>query len=115
MLRRNRSLAFFMAKRREAGGRRERRGTKGDVTFFGEESNKEPVCDVKVKLIKLEGGTAAPPPVAGKTLRCLVWSKLRPVIPSLFPFGLASPARADFIGVPRVRWLGAEIRRGNWQ
>ena len=24
------------------------KGTKGDVTFFGEESNKEPVCDVKV-------------------------------------------------------------------
>ena len=36
----------------------------GDVTFFREESNKEPVCDVKVKLIKLGGGTAAP--VAGK-------------------------------------------------
>ena len=68
------------------------KGTKGDVTFFGEESNKEPVCDVKVKLIKLEGGTAAPPPVAGKTLRCLVWSKLRPVIPAFFPSGLASPA-----------------------
>ena len=33
---------------------------KEDVTFFSEESNKEPVCDVKVKLIKLEGGTAAP-------------------------------------------------------
>ena len=57
MLRRNRSFAFFMAKRREAEGTK---GTKGDVTFFGEESNKEPVCDVKVKLIKLEGGTAAP-------------------------------------------------------
>ena len=34
-----------MAKRREAEGTK---GTKGDVTFFGEESNKEPVCDVKV-------------------------------------------------------------------
>ena len=29
---------------------------KGNVTFFREESNKEPVCDVKVKLMKLEGG-----------------------------------------------------------
>ena len=35
-------------------GTRERRGTRGDegdegdVTFFREESNKEPVCDVKV-------------------------------------------------------------------
>ena len=42
-------------------------GDEGDVTFFGEESNKEPVCDVKVKLIKLGGGTAAPPPRQGKT------------------------------------------------
>ena len=42
------------------------KGTKGDVTFFGEESNKEPVCDVKVKLIKMEGGTAAPPPPRGR-------------------------------------------------
>ena len=24
------------------------RGDEGDVTFFSEESNKEPVCDVKV-------------------------------------------------------------------
>ena len=33
-------------------GGRERMGTRGDegdVTFFREESNKEPVCDVKVK------------------------------------------------------------------
>ena len=41
-------------------------GERGDVTFFSEESNKEPVCDVKVKLIKLEGDTAAPPPRQGK-------------------------------------------------
>ncbi len=31
-------------------------------TFLSQESTKEPVCDEKVKLIKLEGGTAAPPP-----------------------------------------------------
>ena len=40
-----------------AKGTKGTKGMKGDVTFFGEESNKEPVCDVKVKLIKLEGGT----------------------------------------------------------
>ena len=102
MLRRNRSFAFFMAKGTK--------GTKGDVTFFGEESNKEPVCDVKVKLIKLEGGTAVPPPVAGKTLRCLVWSKLRPVIPSLFPFGRATHAlRPAALSAA----TGAMVGRGN--
>ena len=80
------------------------KGTKGDVTFFGEESNKEPVCDVKVKLVKLEGGTAAPPPVAGKTLRCLVWSKLRPVIPSLSPsVWLRQPCVQLRCPLPRVR------------
>ena len=47
-----------MAKGEGGGGTKGTKGTKGDVTFFGEESNKEPVCDVKVKLIKLEGGTA---------------------------------------------------------
>ena len=35
-------------------------GDEGNVTFFREESNKEPVCDVKVSWLKLEGGTAAP-------------------------------------------------------
>lgn len=44
-------------------------GDEGYVTFFREESNKESVCDEKVKRIKLEGGTAAPPaPVAGESL-----------------------------------------------
>ena len=67
-------------------------GDEGDVTFFGEESNKEPVCDVKVKLIKLEGGTAAPPPVAGESLNRPDESKLSSVRFLLSPFGLASPA-----------------------
>ena len=111
MLRRNRSFAFFMAK-----GTKGTKGMKGDVTFFGEESNKEPVCDVKVKLIKLEGGTAAPPPMAGKTLRCLVWSKLRPVIPSLFPFGRATHAlRPAALSAATGAMVGAENRRGGWQ
>ena len=116
MLRRNRSFAFFMAKGEGGGGTKGTKGTKGDVTFFGEESNKEPVCDVKVKLIKLEGGTAAPPPVAGKTLCCLVWSKLRPVIPSLFPFGRATHAlRPAALSAATGAWLDAENRRGGWQ
>ena len=67
-------------------------GDKGDVTFFSEESNKEPVCDVKVKLIKLEGGTAAPPPVAGKSLNRSVRSKLQPGDSSFFPCGRAAHA-----------------------
>ena len=29
------------------------RGDKGDVTFFSEESNKKPVCDVKAACVKL--------------------------------------------------------------
>ena len=39
-------------------GTREDEDTKEDVTFFREESNKEPVCDVKAADFKLEGGTA---------------------------------------------------------
>ena len=82
------------------------RGDKGDVTFFSEESNKEPVCDVKVKLIKLKGDTAALCPVAGKNLNRSVRSKLQPGDSSFFPLGLVSPARADCIGVPRGRgWM----------
>ena len=38
------------------GGGTRGRGNEGDVTFFSEESNKEPVCDVKVTGFKLEGG-----------------------------------------------------------
>ena len=66
-------------------------GDEGNVTFFSEESNKEPVCDVKVKLIRLEGGTAVLCPVAGKILRARIGAS---AIRSLeyFPFGLASPA-----------------------
>ncbi len=105
-----------MAKRREAGGRRERKGTKGDVTFFGEESNKEPVYDVKVKLIKLEGGTAAPPPVAGESLNRPDESKLSSVRFLLSPsVWLCQPCVQLRCPLPRVRWLGAENRRGGWQ
>ena len=42
------------------------KGDEGDVTFFSEESNKEPVCDVKAADFKLEGGTAAPPAPRGR-------------------------------------------------
>ena len=91
---------------REIGGRR----NEGNVTFFREENNKEPVCDVKVKLIRLEGGTAVLCPVAGKILRARIGAS---AIRSLeyFPYGLASPARADCIGVPRGRWLYAFVIR----
>ena len=37
------------------------RGDEGDVTFFSEESNKEPVCDEKVDLIKLGVALATRP------------------------------------------------------
>ena len=60
---------------------------------MSQERNKEPVCDVKVKLIKLEGRTAAPPaPVAGESLNRPDESKLSSVRFLLSPFGLASPA-----------------------
>ena len=42
MLRRNRSFAFFMAMG-EGRGDEGNEGDERDVTFFGEESNKEPV------------------------------------------------------------------------
>ena len=71
------------------------KGTKGDVTFFGEESNKEPVCDVKVKLIKLEGGTAAPPPRGRENLALPGLEQAPPSHPFAFPLGLASPALAS--------------------
>ena len=44
---------------------------------------KKAACDVKAAEIKLEGDAGFCG--AGKSLRCLVWSKLRPVIPSLSP------------------------------
>ena len=51
--------------------------------------------------------------MAGKNLNRSVWSKLRPGDSSFFPYGLASPARADCIGVPRghgwVREAGVAI------
>ena len=74
--------------------------------------SKKAVCDVKVKLIKLEGGTAAPPPRGRENSRVRIGaSAIRPL--EYFPYGLASPARADCIGVPRghgwVREAGVAI------
>ena len=110
MLRRNRSFAFFMAKGEGGGGTKGTKGTKGDVTFFGEESNKEPVCDVKVKLIKLEGGTAAP--VAGKIR--VSGSAQAPSVPlNISPSVVLRTPCADFIGVPRgVVGRDNQARRG---
>ena len=76
------------------------KGNEGDVTFFSEESNKEPVCDAKVKLIKLEGGTAAECPRGRENSRVRIGaSAIRPL--EYFPYGRAAHARADCIGVPR--------------
>ena len=77
-----------------------------------QERNKEPVCDVKVKLIKLEGGTAVLCPVAGKILRARIGaSAIRPL--EYFPFGLASPAlRPAALFAATGQWLGAGIRLG---
>ena len=52
--------------------------------------SKKAACDAKVKLIKLEGGTAAPS--GREKLNRSVWSKLRPRASAFFPYGLASPA-----------------------
>ena len=74
--------------------------------------SKKAVCDVKVKLIKLEGGTAAPPPRGRENSRVRIGaSAIRPL--EYFPYGLASPACADFIGVPRGALVGcgSQVRR----
>ncbi|MCI5765221.1 MAG: hypothetical protein MR219_01000 [Clostridiales bacterium] len=63
---------------------------KYDSFLEPKKESKKAACDAKVKLIKLEGGTAAP--VAGKNLNRPVWSKLRPRVSAFFPYGLASPA-----------------------
>ena len=46
---------------------------------MSQESTKEPVCDEKAKLIKLEGDTAAPPPWQGKF--CVPGSAQAPSVP----------------------------------
>ena len=70
-------------------------GTKGTgsyVSFLSQERNKEPVCDEKVKLIKLEGGTAAPPaPVAGESLNRPDESRLSSVRFLLSPWVVLRP------------------------
>ena len=74
--------------------------------------SKKAVCDVKVKLIKLKGGTAAPPPRGRENSRVRIGaSAIRPL--EYFPYGLASPACADFIGVPRGALVGcgSQVRR----
>ena len=52
--------------------------------------SKKAACDAKVKLIKLEGGTAAPRG-RDKLIRSVL-SKLRPRASAFVPYGLASPA-----------------------
>ena len=79
------SPALLLAKR----GREQ-----GNVTFFSEESNKEPVCDVKAAGFKLESSTG--PRRAGESLNRPDESKLSSGRSLLFPFGLASPALRRF-------------------
>ena len=64
---------------------------------------------MKVKLIRLEGGTAVLCPVAGKILRARIGAS---AIRSLeyFPFGLASPALASSCA---VRCHGGVVGRDN--
>ena len=90
-------------------------GTRGDGTFLEPKKvPKKAACDVKAAEIKLEGDAGFCG--AGKSLRCLVWSKLRPVIPSLFPFGRATHAlRPAALSAATGAWMDAENRRGGWQ
>ena len=68
-------------------------GEKGNVTFLEPKKvTKKAACDVKVKSIKLEGGTAAPRGRENSRVR-IGASAIRPL--EYFPSGLASPARAD--------------------
>ena len=80
---------------------------------MSQERNKEPVCDAKVKSIKLEGGTAAhPPPVAGKNLNRSVRSKLQPGDSSFFPsVVLRTPWRPAALSAATGAWLGALVVR----
>ena len=67
----------------------------------------------RFKFFPATGGGCAP-----SSFISLVWSKLRPGDSSFFPYGLASPARADCIGVPRGRgWVRESGVAGcsNWQ
>ena len=60
---------------------------------MSQERNKEPVCDVEAKLIKLGVALATcPAPEAGESLNRPDESKLSSVRFLLSPFGLASPA-----------------------
>ena len=84
----------------QGGGRRDEgtEGNEGDVTFFREESNKEPVCDVKVNWMKK--GVALATPVAGKIL--VPGSAQAPSVPlNISPSVWLRQPCADFIGVPR--------------
>ena len=73
-------------------GREGGRWDEGNVTFFGEESNKEPVCDVKVNWMKKGSGPGHPRGRENSRVR-IGASAIRPL--EYFPYGLAAPARAD--------------------
>ena len=87
-------------------------GTRGTILSWSPRKNQRRLrCAVKVRLIWLEGGTAAPPPAAGKTLNRSVWSKLLPGDSSFSPMvWLRQPAPIK-IGVPQGRCLSTFARR----
>ena len=63
----------------------------GNVAFFSEESNKEPVCDVKITGFKLGVALATCCPRGRENSRVRIGaSTIRPL--EYFPFGLALPA-----------------------
>ena len=95
----------------EGGGRR------GNVTFFGEESNKEPVLWTE-KLLVLNWEWPWPPAPRGReNSRVRIGaSAIRPL--EYFPFGLASPALASsyavrchggVVGCENQAWLTAIV------
>ena len=69
--------------------------------------SKKAACDAKVKLIKLEGGTAVLCPVAGKIR--VSGSAQAPSVPlNISPSVVLRTPCADYIGVPR-----GEVACGN--
>ena len=76
---------------------------------------KKAACDVKAKLVKLAGGTAAhlPPPVAGESLNRPDESKLSSVRFLLSPLVVLRTPCADCISVPQKCRLDTKIRRND--
>ena len=97
----------------------ERRGEY--VTFFREESNKEPVCDVKVNWIKLEGGTAVLCPVAGKirgpgsAQAPSVPLNISPMVWLRQPAPIASACHGGMVGCGKQAWQSVKVGENGHQ